>query len=117
MGKVGTDIQQGDIVLVNLDPIRGREQSGVRPAVVVSAEAFHVSMMTFVCPLTTKIKHFMGDPILNPSKSNGLAEVSEILVGQMRAISVDRISKKIGMITKRELHEIFLGFDLLCDRG
>ncbi len=110
------EIKQGDVALVSLDPARGSEQKGTRPVVIVSGNSYHVSGMMLVCPLTTKIKKYEGDVIIVSNKQNGIDERSEILVGQMRAISRERIMKSIGSITKKELAMIFQGFDLLCDR-
>ncbi|WP_454849838.1 type II toxin-antitoxin system PemK/MazF family toxin [Rhizobium binxianense] len=45
--------QAGDVVIVNLDPTRGTEQAGVRPAVVISNAMMHeVSRRIVVCPIT-----------------------------------------------------------------
>ena len=46
-------MKRGDIYLVSLDPTEGREQSGNRPVVVVSATAFNVAtQLPVVCPIT-----------------------------------------------------------------
>lgn len=46
-------MKQGDIYLVSLDPIQGREQQGNRPVLVVSATAFNQStQLPVVCPIT-----------------------------------------------------------------
>ena len=43
----------GDVVIVNLDPIKGSEKSGVRPALVISSVLMHeVSKRIVVCPIT-----------------------------------------------------------------
>lgn len=45
--------QAGDIVLVNLDPIMGSEQAGVRPGIIISSMLMHeVSKRIVVCPIT-----------------------------------------------------------------
>ncbi len=111
MGK----INQKDIVIVDLDPTSGHEQSGKRPAVIISGDAFHVSGMCFVCPLSSKIKNYFGDVILTPTDKNGLTEKSEILVGQMRAVDQKRVIKKLGKITEKELFEVLRGINYLCE--
>jgi mRNA interferase MazF len=112
----GTEIKQGDVVEATFGPVIGREQNGVRPAIIFSTENYHISGMLFACPLTTQIKNFICNPIISPTKQNGLKKKSELLVGQMRAISEQRILKKIGSVDREILQKIFEGFDFLCDR-
>ena len=106
--------EQRDIVLVSLDPVIGHEQKGVRPAVIVSAYGFHSSGMCLMCPLTQKIKNFYGDIVVEPNKENNLGKRSEILVGQIRAVDHQRIVKKIGVISNKELKLILSGLNVLC---
>ncbi len=108
---------QKDVVNISLNPTRGKEQRGVRPAIVISGNAFHVSGLCVVCPLTTKIHNFAGDIILKPDTANGLKAESEALVGHIRSVSIDRIHpKKLGVIQSPQLKNIFAGIDLVLDR-
>lgn len=111
-----SDIFQKSIVILDLDPAKGREQKGVRPAVVISGDAFNNSGTAIICPVTTVIKKYAGDIILKSSRVSGLDELSEVLVGQVRVVSTERIVRKIGKITDAELTAIFEGLDLLCGR-
>lgn len=76
-------IDAGDFVRVDLRPVRGREQDGVRPALVLSSAAFHsVSEMAIVCPVTTNpgswpFKVFIGE---------GAPVSGAVLVDQVRSI-------------------------------
>jgi len=46
-------LKQGDIIKLNLDPTKGREQAGYRPAIVVNnASHSKASAMTIICPIT-----------------------------------------------------------------
>ena len=109
-------IKQKDIILVSLSPTVGHEQCGTRPAVVVSAEAYHVSGMCLMCPLTQKLKKFFGDVILKPNQENKLDKESEILVGQIRAVDQKRIIKNIGKISDNELERCLIGLNALCGK-
>lgn len=47
-------MKRGDIYLVSLDPIEGREQQGSRPVVIVSPTAFNeATRLPIVCPITS----------------------------------------------------------------
>ncbi|MCL2204197.1 MAG: type II toxin-antitoxin system PemK/MazF family toxin [Defluviitaleaceae bacterium] len=49
--------KQGDIVIVNLDPTVGHEQSGQRPVLVVSKDLYNTNTRQIVvCPITAKAK-------------------------------------------------------------
>ena len=59
-----------------------------------------------VCPLTTKIKEYKGNPILNPDIKNGLKEKSEVLVFHIRSISKDRFVNKLGEVTPEVMEQM-----------
>ena len=53
------NFEQGDIVKFNFDPTLGHEQSGYRPALVVSRDLFNTNTKQIVvCPITSKVKQF-----------------------------------------------------------
>ncbi len=100
-------MKQGEIWHVFFDPVKGNEQAGHRPAVVISGDLMNSkSELAIVCPITSSIKNYMGNPILKPSNKNGLVNPSEILVSQIRTLSQLRFKKKLGIITKANLEHI-----------
>lgn len=109
-------LNKGDLVLVNFNPTKGHEQNGIRPAVVISGNDFHVSGLCFVFPLTSQIKSYFGGIVLEPNDSNGLSETSEVLVSQIRTIDQRRIVKILGVIEDSELKDLHWGLDQLMDR-
>jgi mRNA interferase MazF len=109
-------IKQRDIVLVDFSPNIGHEQGGLKPAVIVSADSFHVSGLCFVCLITSKLKNYAGDIIMDPNNTNGLTKKSEILIGQFKTIDQIRVTEKIGTITEKELDRLFIGLDGLLNR-
>jgi mRNA interferase MazF len=51
------NLTRGDIVLCDLNPVIGTEQSGIRPVVIVQSDrANKVSPHTIIAPFTTKIR-------------------------------------------------------------
>ncbi len=47
-------MKRGDIYLVSLDPIEGREQRGSRPVLIVSPAAFNeATRLPVICPITS----------------------------------------------------------------
>jgi mRNA interferase MazF len=97
-------MNQGEIWQANLNPYKGSEQGGFRPVVILSGNLLNRHLpVVIAAPLTTKIKKYKGNPVLKPSKINGLSNESELLVFQIRSVSKDRLVKKIGNIDTEEL--------------
>lgn len=97
-------MKQGEIWNANLNPSKGNEQAGFRPVVILSGNLLnqHLSVV-IVAPLTTQIKKYKGNPILSPTKSNGLKRDSELLVFHIRSVSKDRLVSKIGQAESDQL--------------
>ena len=73
---------QGDIVYFNFSPSIGREQKGVRPALVISRDIFNKSSgLAVVCPITSKQKFYPFEVLVEVGQIYGFA-----LVDQSRAI-------------------------------
>jgi len=98
---------QKDIYFVDLDPIKGKEQNGRRPVVIVSGNTMNKNLGVFiVCPISSKVKNYAGCVNVPKNKINKLNEDSEIITFQIRAIAKERMIKKIGEITNEQLKEI-----------
>ena len=97
-------MNQGEIWYANLNPTKGSEQSGFRPVVIMSGNLLNKYMnVVITAPLTTKIKNYKGNPILTPTKTNGLKKPSEMLIFHIRSIAKDRLIEKVGIIEPAEL--------------
>jgi len=59
--------------------------------------------VVIVVPLTTKIKNYKGNPVLQPSGVNGLTYESEMLIFHIRSVSKDRLVKKVGVVSPEDL--------------
>jgi len=100
-------VKQGELWFANLNPVKGSEQAGMRPVVILSGNLLNMYLNTVICcPLTIKIKDYKGDVVLQPTEQNGLTTTSEILTHHIRSISKDRLTKVIGKITENEVRLI-----------
>ncbi len=94
-------MKQGEIWYANLNPSRGSEQAGFRPVVILSGNVLNQHLpIVIVAPLTSKIKNYKGNPVLEPNSSNGLKQKSQVLVVHIRSVSKDRLVEKAGAIDK-----------------
>lgn len=105
-------MRQGEIWYADLNPVIGSKQAGLRLVVIVSGNLANLYLNTVICcPLTTKVKRYKGNVVLEPNKTNGLSGRSEILTFHIRSISKERLTKKTGEITKDQLNLIKQGLD------
>lgn len=99
-------MRQGEIWMSDLNPVVGSEQSGRRPVVILSGNLMNKFLKVVItAPLTSKIKRYQGNPILEPNGRNGLKLTSELMVFHIRSVSKDRLIEKIGEIKDEELRE------------
>jgi mRNA interferase MazF len=81
----------GDLIWTDFDPRVGREQSGRRPAVVVSPVAFwRASRFAIVCPITSRVRPFASSVVL----PGGLSLQGEILTSHVR--SIDTMARPVA---------------------
>lgn len=98
-------MKQGEIWYASLDPTKGSEQAGYRPVVILSGNMLNQYLQVVItAPLTTKIKNYQGNPVISPNETNGLLEVSELMVFHIRSISKERLVKRLGKVEKKELN-------------
>lgn len=92
---------RGDIVWINLNPTKGREQKGRRPAIVVSPQSYNQRVgMMLACPITSKMKGYPFEVLIVLQDLRGA-----ILVDQIR--SIDWIYRPVTLIghCRREILE------------
>lgn len=100
-------ILQGELWQVYLDPIKGSEQGGNRPLVVISGNTLNSNLGVVIgCPLSSSIHNFEGNLVLNPTQTNGLKVTSEVMVFHIRSLSKERFKKKIGSISSSQLDHL-----------
>lgn len=89
---------KGDIVWINLNPTRGSEQKGKRPAIVISPKSYNsASGLALLCPITSQAKRY---PFEVSVKSKNISGV--ILVDQIR--SMDWKERKIKYSVSVDLY-------------
>ena len=105
-------MRQCEIWFANLNPTKGSEQSGFRPLVIISGDMLNEHLhVVITCPLTTKVKNYKGNVVLQPNAINKLTQPSEILLFHIRSVSKERLVRKIGDITEEELASLKQGLD------
>jgi mRNA interferase MazF len=110
---------RGSIVLVDLDPGAGHEQSGVRPCIVVSDPAAIVDQrypLVCVVPVTGTPGQGLLYPPLEPGNS-GLTKKSYALTDHLRSLDKRRIRRVFGGISPEEMAAVDEGITLFLGLG
>ncbi|MHB1276676.1 MAG: type II toxin-antitoxin system PemK/MazF family toxin, partial [Candidatus Humimicrobiaceae bacterium] len=97
-----------NIFWANLDPIRGSEQRGVRPVIVISAEEINQALAILaVIPLTSMRpgRNIYSTEIFLGQDESGLEKDSIAMAHQIRVISKERLLDMCGKITSSELKD------------
>lgn len=91
-------IKRGDLFWVDLDPVKGSEQAGRRPVLIIQNDMGNEFAPTVIAaPLTTK--HFVKEYLFNvflPKSTAGLKSESTILFSQIRVLDKSRLDQRIG---------------------
>jgi mRNA interferase MazF len=105
-------MKQREIWLADLNPVKGSEQRGIRPVVILSGNSMNSNLdVCIVCPISSKIKNYAGCLVLKSDTANGLEVDSEIITFQIRTISGQRLIRKIGEITVKQFNDVKLGLN------
>lgn len=99
---------RGEIWLADLNPIRGHEQAGARPVLIISTDLFNhgPSGLVFVIPLTRTDRRIPAHIALEPPEG-GVNSRSFILCDALRSISKDRLKgRPWGAITAATMRRV-----------
>ncbi len=101
------DPRRGDVWLADLDPVRGHEQAGRCPILVVSVDPFNQGPadLVIVLPITSRSRGIPAHVSLVPPEG-GLRTASVILCDGIRSISKDRLVTRWGKVNPATLSDV-----------
>ena len=108
-------ILRGDVRWAELDPVRGHEQAGRRPVLVLSHDVFNDRSGTVIALALTSQEPRAGFPLTLESKAAGLTKRSWVKIGQIRTLSTQRLGRKFAMASETELNMILEGLNEILD--
>lgn len=104
-------ILRGDIRWADLNPVRGNEQAGLRPVLVISHDVFNDRSGTIIAVAITSQPQRAGFPLTLELTSPELPKQSWVKISQIRTLSVERIGKKIAQASPEELAQVIEGLN------
>lgn len=96
--------KRGEVWLVDLNPVRGHEQAGKRPALVISVDLFNSGPagLVVVLPITTKDKKIPLHVKISPPEG-GVKETSFVKCEDIRSVSTERLLERLGEVSRNTM--------------
>jgi mRNA interferase MazF len=104
-------ILRGDVVWAHLNPVKGHEQAGLRPVLILSPEVFNERSGTVIAMALTSQPQRAGFPLTMEIASVVLPKPTWVKISQIRTLSVERLGKKMGRVSDDEMSQIVEGLN------
>ncbi|MCK4579635.1 MAG: type II toxin-antitoxin system PemK/MazF family toxin [Candidatus Marinimicrobia bacterium] len=104
-------ILRGEVCWADLEPVKGREQAGSRPVLILSHNVFNDRSGTVIAVALTSQPQRAGFPLTLELESKTLPKKSWIKISQIRTLSVQRIGKKLDNASPEELARVIDGLN------
>jgi mRNA interferase MazF len=104
-------VLRGEIRWADLNPVRGHEQAGLRPVLILSHDIFNERSGTVIAVAITSQPQQAGFPLTLELKSPNLPKKSWLKISQIRTLSIERIGKVIGKSSLEELNQTIEGLN------
>jgi mRNA interferase MazF len=105
---------RGEVWYADLDPIRGHEQAGRRPVLVVSVDGLNHGLadLVIVVPITSKQKGIPSHISIDPP-DGGLRQRSYALSEAVRSVARERLTKRLGAVSEAVMRRVETALRLL----
>ena len=102
-------ILRGEVRWADLNPVRGHEQAGERPVLVLSHDVFNERSGTVIAVALTSQEPRAGFPLTLELTTPKLPKRSWVKTSQIRTLSSERIGRRLGRVSDEELAEVLEG--------
>lgn len=109
-------ILRGDVWWADLNPVRGREQAGLRPVLIISHDVFNARSGTVIALAITSQPPSAGFPLTLELASKDLPKRSWVKISQVRTLSTERLNGRIGTVSQEELDQVIEGLNEIVSR-
>ncbi|SPN74687.1 type II toxin-antitoxin system PemK/MazF family toxin [Brochothrix thermosphacta] len=101
-------IRRGEIYYADLSPVKGSEQGGIRPVLIIQNDIGNkFSPTVIVAAVTAKIQKAKLLPHVEvKSSKKGLNKNSVILLEQIRTIDKQRLTDRVTVLDKKVMKEV-----------
>ncbi|MFM8803592.1 MAG: type II toxin-antitoxin system PemK/MazF family toxin [Planctomycetia bacterium] len=96
-------ILRGEVRWADLNLVRGREQAGLRPVLILSQDVFNERSGTVIAMALTSQPQKAGFPLTLELEARQLPKRSWLKISQIRTLAVERLGKSLGRVAPEEL--------------
>lgn len=104
-------ILRGEVRWADLNPVRGHEQSGERPVLVISHDVFNERSGTVIAVALTSQEPRAGFPLTMEIKAEGLPKRSWAKISQIRTLSTERIGRRLARVADEDIADLVEGLN------
>ncbi len=104
-------ILRGDVRWADLNPVRGNEQAGRRPVLILSHDVFNARSGTVIAMAITSQPQRAGFPLTLELNVRGLPKRSWVKISQIRTLAVERVGRRIARAPSEQLLEVIEGLE------
>jgi mRNA interferase MazF len=102
-------VLRGDVRWADLNPVRGREQAGLRPVLILSHDVFNERSGTVIAVALTSQEPAAGFPLTLESHASGLPKRSWVKISQIRTLATERIGRRLATASEEEVAQVLDG--------
>ncbi|MBK8460119.1 MAG: type II toxin-antitoxin system PemK/MazF family toxin [Micropruina sp.] len=104
---MSSSLRRGTVVWAELDPVRGREQAGRRPALVIASDLYleQADTLAIVIPATTTDRGWPNHVQLRGPELS-LAKPTFAMTEQPRVIARERVVGVVGTVDAATMREV-----------
>ena len=102
---------RGDIRWADLNPVRGQEQSGFRPVLILSHDVFNERSGTVIAVALTSQPQRAGFPLTLELKGVKLPKPSWVKISQIRTLAVERVGRRLARATPEQVGQVIEGLN------
>jgi mRNA interferase MazF len=104
-------ILRGEIRWADLNPVKGHEQGGKRPVVIISQDIFNQRSGTVIAMAITSQRQRSGFPLTLELMSSKLPKRSWVKISQVRTLSVERIGEVVDSVSPEQMEQLIEGLN------
>ena len=104
-------VLRGDVFWADLNPVKGQEQAGCRPVLIISQDVFNARSGTVIAMAITSQPQRAGYPLTLELSEPGMPKKSWVKISQVRTLSVLRLDQRISHLSPEFVNRVIDGLN------
>ena len=104
-------VLRGEVYWADLNPVKGHEQAGRRPVLIISQDVFNERSGTVIAMAITSRPQRAGFPLTLEVDEPGLPKRSWVKMSQVRTLSIIRLDHRIAQLPTEFVNRVIDGLN------